>query len=569
MAAAAPASYCRVVSLNVAPLFESAKDNQLVATVDVENQSEFTHSCQVVFRGYVRRPNELLYEFLHEQQWIIVKPSSTETQDVAVDVWLPRFPPSMQILQDLVVEYSVKATVDPWYENHHIEKKFDVARTLILKMPHTACFAKQWIVNECVGHNKWIHKKCSPINGEVWTDKGAYTFGEHVRVKWTLHHEDSKISDPGHPMLMEKHNSIVASKQVKADGQSDSEEENEDPQVKKKMREQKDYSVDIEKLKVIPGTGSNGLKEANAVVDFVINSNEPKPLGAVRLLLQGEARAGSMWYEFVRFKAIVCSNEHSHFSPGQHKVQISLPFRDSQYDVNILPPTLGDDIRYVCRASGDSWRKNIVPRETDIMVDRYTDTWGRAEFKPPYSEQKGAIAIKMRQRNFQRGKSVLMQVEGKMRKLQLQLVQQRRLRIPGLSKQESYCHERVVSVEESPSDENQWPSEWSVPIPPNVPPSIEISYWNVLFLSYQAVAVVTLEDGHNHTHKVPIWIGCTDDNLERLPNTRPIAPIDGPKSAAEPELGELPPFEVVHPEEIREQPYWVERFNDHTYGYMS
>jgi len=57
-------------------------------------------------------------------------------------------------------------------------------------------------------------------------------------------------------------------------------------------------------------------------------------------------------------------------------------------------------------------------------------------------------------------------------------------------------------VEESPSDENQWPSEWSVPIPPNVPPSIEISYWNVLFLSYQAVAVVTLEDGHNHTHKV-------------------------------------------------------------------
>ena len=69
------------------------------------------------------------------------------------------------------------------------------------------------------------------------------------------------------------------------------------------------------------------------------------------------------------------------------------------------------------------------------MVDRYTDTWGRAEFKPPYSEQKGAIAIKMRQRNFQRGKSVLMQVEGKMRKLQLQLVQQRRLRIPGLSKQ--------------------------------------------------------------------------------------------------------------------------------------
>ena len=101
------------------------------------------------------------------------------------------------------------------------------------------------------------------------------------------------------------------------DDDIDSEEENEDPQVKKKMRvrvpskndrknaslqEQKDYSVDIEKLKVIPGTGSNGLKEANAVVDFVINSNEPKPLGAVRLLLQGEARAGSMWYEFVRFK---------------------------------------------------------------------------------------------------------------------------------------------------------------------------------------------------------------------------------------------------------------------------
>ena len=89
----------------------------------------------------------------------------------------------------------------------------------------------------------------------------------------------------------------------------------------------------------------------------------------------------------------------------------------------------------MCRVSGDSWRKNIVPRETDILVDRFTDTWGRAEFKPPYSEQKGAIAIKMRQRNFQRGKFVLMQVEGKMRKMQLQLVQQTRLRIPGISKQ--------------------------------------------------------------------------------------------------------------------------------------
>ena len=77
------------------------------------------------------------------------------------------------------------------------------------------------------------------------------------------------------------------------------------------MQEQKDYSVDIEKLKVIPGTGSNGLKEANAVVDFVINSNEPKPLGAVRLLLQGEARAGSMWYEFVRFKVRSNSSQKS------------------------------------------------------------------------------------------------------------------------------------------------------------------------------------------------------------------------------------------------------------------
>lgn len=86
------------------------------------------------------------------------KISATETQDVAVDVWLPRFPPSMQILQNLAIEYSVKATVDPWYENHHVEKRFDVARTLVLKMPHAACFAKQWIVNECIGHNKWIHK---------------------------------------------------------------------------------------------------------------------------------------------------------------------------------------------------------------------------------------------------------------------------------------------------------------------------------------------------------------------------------------------------------------------------
>ena len=80
------------------------------------------------------------------------------TKNVSVDVWLPRFPPTMKINEELSIEYSVKATVDPWYKNNFLEKIFVVVRALHLKMPHSASHPKKILVNQCVGHEGWGHR---------------------------------------------------------------------------------------------------------------------------------------------------------------------------------------------------------------------------------------------------------------------------------------------------------------------------------------------------------------------------------------------------------------------------
>ncbi|KAK6051913.1 hypothetical protein COOONC_10582 [Cooperia oncophora] len=151
-------SYARINSLHVQDVFISSEENELKADVDIVNDSDVACSAQVVFRGYVRRGKTLLYEFLHEQVWILIRPSESRTHQVAVEVWLPRFPPSIKLNNDVQVEYSVKATVDPWFENHHVEKIFTVVRRLILKMPHLSCYQKRIIVNKCVNHGGWYHK---------------------------------------------------------------------------------------------------------------------------------------------------------------------------------------------------------------------------------------------------------------------------------------------------------------------------------------------------------------------------------------------------------------------------
>ncbi|KAK6009042.1 hypothetical protein OSTOST_26058, partial [Ostertagia ostertagi] len=185
-------SHARITSLDVQDVFVSSEANELKADVEIVNDSNLAHSAQVVFRGYVRNGNTLLYEFLHEQVWILIQPSESKTHQVAVEAWLPRFPPSIKLQKDFQVEYSVRATVDPWFQNSHVERIFTVARRLVLKMPHMSCYQKRLIINKCVNHGGWNHKKCKPINGEIWTEKGVYSFGETARVSWQLQ-LDSKL----------------------------------------------------------------------------------------------------------------------------------------------------------------------------------------------------------------------------------------------------------------------------------------------------------------------------------------------------------------------------------------
>lgn len=283
-AAEPPQTFAKIIDLDVKREFISAEDNQLIARVTFENNSDLVHSAQVVFRGYVRpdssskkksekkvkseknsmsarrtsqqefvdlqqsrakreqkeeekaetpkspsksdsgkkdakdlkrkdskrkdskvkttteeekksETQQILYEFLHEQIWLVLDKKGRTTQEAFVDVWLPRFPPSGPIHEGgPLVEYSCRVTVDPWYENHHVEKTFSVVRTLILKQPHEAAYANIMKVSRCMDHGGSKHsKKCEPLNGEIWTDKGAYVPGEKITVRWSLAYQKKVI----------------------------------------------------------------------------------------------------------------------------------------------------------------------------------------------------------------------------------------------------------------------------------------------------------------------------------------------------------------------------------------
>lgn len=68
----AVATFARVVGIKVPEVFESSEHDQLTALVEIHNTSEFAHSAQVVFRGFVTKKNVFVYEFFHEQVWILV-----------------------------------------------------------------------------------------------------------------------------------------------------------------------------------------------------------------------------------------------------------------------------------------------------------------------------------------------------------------------------------------------------------------------------------------------------------------------------------------------------------------
>lgn len=338
-----------------------------------------------------------------------------------------------------------------------------------------------------------------------------------------------------------------------------------------KPQESSQSSVEVDNMEV--ETEDNvQLVNAHAKVTFTVNSLKPKAVRSLRLLLQGEVRAGSVWYTFLRFKAHVSSNSGMSFSPGQHTVDIELPFKDSQYDTNILPPNMGDEVRYACSVTTKPWQINDIAEERTLSLDRSVDTFAKEEFKTPYSEIIGAYGIRMQQRAFQRGKHALVTVVGNVRRVRLSLAQQRRIRIAGLKTDDSYCHERVVASVEYADDKELQPERWSLRIPKHIPPSIEITYWNVLVLSYALNVTLTVESGHEHTHIVPVWIGCTDDKLpppaqpERMtPSAHAATKMNQPtsKHAA---LDEPPEFEVVETEETMEPPKWVDRYNDHMYS---
>ncbi|KHJ83588.1 hypothetical protein OESDEN_16711 [Oesophagostomum dentatum] len=153
--------------------------------------------------------------------------------------------------------------------------------------------------------------------------------------------------------------------------------------------------------------------------------------------------------------------------------------------------------------------------------------------------------------------------------------QQRQLRIPGLKTDGSHCHQRIVSSVESPEQRSSWPKQWALHIPKNMPPSIEITYWNVLILNYALKITLITEDGHEHLHNIPIWIGCTDDKLQPPENATPARAPEAPEVNAIKDAGknstssgpeEAPEFEVIQTAEVKEIPMWVDRYDDHTYS---
>lgn len=253
-------------------------------------------------------------------------------------------------------------------------------------------------------------------------------------------------------------------------------------------------------------------------------------------------------------------------------MQVALPFHNTQYDTNILIPTLDDDVRYKVRVTMESWEKNSIQRVEDIVVDRFVDTWSKEEFTRNYEEEMGAWGIRMRQRCFQRGKWAYAKVLGEeLIGCKLRLLQQRRLRIPGLREDQSHLTEKIVTEFDYSEEQDPWPEELFLKIPEEIPPSLEISYWNVLVLSYVLVILPRGEDGHEHTHNIPIWIGVTDDQL-KPPDDPTNGGAGGPNNPNKRNRmvsqESLPEFEVFRPEdeEVKEQPWWVERYNQDMYS---
>ncbi|GMT36295.1 hypothetical protein PFISCL1PPCAC_27592, partial [Pristionchus fissidentatus] len=722
-----PPIFARIISLQVPKRFVSAEDNQLYATVSFDNESDLVHSAQVVFRGYVRAPltsdnkgekreerrpednqpqpthkNEeprdpkrkgkkepakkkqvpvdqrnIYYEFLHEQIWLLIDKQGRVEHEAFLDVWLPRFPPSGPIHEGgPVIEYSCRVSVDPWYENHHVEQTFEVRRTLILKQPHMAAYPNHIKVNRCVDHGSMFHKVCKPVNGEIWTEKGAYVAGEKFKVYWRLAYadtlSDAKVSliktakfrtpEPNAPQSVStkvdtvstislaqqrekdkkegkerKEENCVALEipetvpvsmtmtifnvlsvkyqvllQVKVGGHKEftdftlpvivtsdfveprplkkkpankkelfsraldvdddsADDDDTDGEVEenpdKEALARRDFSIEVENLAV--ATRANGqLHDAYAEVHLLVNSHEARSMHGLRLMFTAECRAAESWYEFLRYKAIITTNEATALSPGQHVIKVALPFADTQYDTNILPPSLADDIRYLCKVTMISWEANAVQYEREVFVDRYVDTWAKKEFTPQYDEEMGAWGVKMRQRNFQRGKWIFAKVTGDFASVRFQLVQLRRLRQPGLKRDESFLHERVITELQSPEDKSLWPTtEWALQIPSYIQPSIEIAYWNVLVLSYALVVFPKGQDGHEHKHTIPLWVGTTDDKLEPPEVIVPVARPAPTQMVRVPSPADLPEFEVWDRDEVKMQPWWVERFNRDTYTF--
>lgn len=304
------------------------------------------------------------------------------------------------------------------------------------------------------------------------------------------------------------------------------------------------------------------LERADVEVTFIMNSVEPKELRSLRLILTGEVRVGGLWYEFLRFKAIANLSHETLLSPGEHNFRFQLPFADSQYDTSILPPTLGDEIKYMIHASTVSLPKNFFQQQCELLVDRFIDTWAKEAYKPPYTEEYGATKIHLSQRCFKRGKHVIVALQGsEPRYVKGTLVQKKRLRVPNVKLDESYCSQRNVRIFEENIHRKDHIHVMHIPF--NIPPSIEICYWNVLQIEYHYEVEITLEGGHTHNHSIPIWIGCTEDNLSVPAQQEEVIPkhsliVDEP-------FEELPEFEVVLEDDIHEHPYWVERINTDTY----
>ncbi|CAJ0945346.1 unnamed protein product, partial [Mesorhabditis belari] len=658
-----PKTFAKVVELETKELYYSDKDERLVAKVVIDNNSDLKHSCQIVFRGYVRRQNDLVYEFLHEQAWVVAGQGET-SHTVEVEAWLNRFPPSMEVMRGTFIEYSVRASIDPWFLNHHVEKIFFVRRTLKLKMPHIAAFETKQVVNECVGHGGLFHKNCTALNGYIQLEKGAYTWDDEIEFKWDLDCTQKlqqarvtllktmefRSADPGHHMAIETirqelvteqkqigngkghirlkvpknlHTSIEMSLwnvlaikyfvllQIKAqsaskwvdiyhpmilnsehishhegepdkrdrlhkravDENDDSEDDDDcDSEIDDldEVTKQRDldarsrglYSIDIDGLRIV---SDDGLHNAFCEVAFVVNSRDPRPLRSLRLMMIGEVRAGPSWYEFIRYKSIVTTDPRTLFSPGEHRVKIGLPFLDNQYDTHILPPSLGEDIKYTVKVTTSSWKINQLEGERDFQVTRWVDTWAREEFTAGFHEKLGKFGMTMTQRNFQKGKWIFATVYGPAKRVRMSLIQQRRLRQPGLKSDGSYCTERLVTSVESPENKDLWPEEWALHIPPHITPSIEVSYWNVVVISYALEVISYSEvDGHEHRHVIPVWIGCTDDKLG--PPKEPMKREGDPGMEYVDPIEELPEFEVVKEGEIHDHPFWVQRLNDDTYN---